>query len=666
MIFTHRHKTPLVDPHFYHIVNRLKSQIHIMKRRDFFKKGAKGAVAASLLPLVGAASAQNVHQIDRTKDKWYQVATGKMAVPDRSKNVDCDVVVIGAGIAGIAAAVSAARNGAKTILVQDRPVLGGNASSEMRVTVNGAPQERETGIVEEILIENWVHNKQESYPVWDHVLYNYVTREANLKLMLNTQAIDAQVEGDFIKSVKCWGLTNETEFVITAKQFIDCSGDGLMAAMAGAEYRTGREGKAEFNESYAPDQPDGWTMGDCIMMITKDMGRPMPFKAPDYAIPFDHVTAFKDKHRRIKQIKEGFWWIEVGNEFDIIADRENVRHKLMAHFYGVWDHIKNSGDFPEADNLALDWIGSIPGRRESRRFVGDYMLTQNDILECRHFEDAIGFGGWSLDEHNPGGIENLKEPASYFHAKNKEVYEVPYSILYSRNIANLSFAGRNASLTHIALSSTRIIATCAMMGQAVGTGASMCVKKGLNPRELRSKHMNELQEQLLRDDAFIPHRPANDKDDLARKADVLMASSTVSGDVKLLLDGVSRDRGEELHHWEADGVNAELQLEWKKPVVLSKVELKGDTNVHRYLMMHKNPAKNIKRKQILDVPPELIKKAAVEVRVKGKWQEVAKVDVNITRLIKTSFEPVKTSAIRIKLQDTWGYKNAKLFEVRCY
>jgi len=637
-----------------------------MKRRDFFRKAAIGTVGASLVPAIGTAGNRKNDLGERVNDKWYQVASGKMAKPKRKETLNYDVLVIGGGMAGISAAVAAARNGAKTLLIQDRPVLGGNSSSEMRVTVNGAPQERETGIIEEILIENWVYNKQESYPVWDHVLYNFAVREKNLDIKLNTQAVDVIMDSNRISAAICWGITTETKFTIHAKQFIDCSGDGLLAAMSGAEYRTGREGKEEFSESYAPDSPDGWVMGECIMMITKDMGKPFPFKAPDYAIPFDYETAFKDKHRKIRQVKEGFWWVEVGDDFDIIAKREHIRHKLMAYFYGVWDYIKNSGNHPEAENLALDWIGSIPGRRESRRFMGDYILTQNDILEMRHFDDAISFGGWSLDEHNPGGIENLKEPASYFHAKSEQIYEIPYRILYSRNIENLSFAGRNASLTHIALSSTRVIATCALMGQATGTAASMCVKKNINPRELQQKHINDLQEQLLKDDVFIPNRPANDSLDLAKKADAIIGSSTVSGEVKKLIDGVSRDRGDEVHHWEADGLNAELQLEWKKPVELSQVLLKGDTNVLRQIMMHKNPDNYAKKGQVQDVPPELIKSALVEVRVNGKWHEVASVNENITRLLSFNFARVKTTAVKITLKDTWGYKNAKLFEVRCY
>lgn len=642
-----------------------------MKRRDFFKKGLTGAAALGVTPLMAAGPSQDGVSVgDRSTDKWTQVATAKKGIPSREQKVSYDVAVIGAGMAGISAAVSAARNGAKTVLVQDRPVLGGNASSEMRVTVNGVQSltnkhrvERETGIVEELLIENWVYNPQESYPVWDHVLYNYVVREPNLTLMLNTQAVDVEMRGDSIKTAVCWQGTTETKFHVSAKQFIDCSGDGLLAAQAGAEYRTGRESKYEFDESYAPEKADGWMMGECIMMVTKDMGRPIPFKAPDYAIPFNADVAFKDKHRRIKQVKEGFWWVEIGDDFDNIAVREDVRHKLMAYFYGVWDHIKNSGDFPEAENIALDWVGSIPGRRESRRFMGDYILNQKDLVDNRHFDDAVAFGGWSLDEHNPGGIEDLTQPASYFHTRFKEVYQVPYRSLYSKNISNLSMSGRNVSVTHMALSSTRIIGTCSMMGQATGTAAAMCAQKGVNPRDIAKSHIKELQQQLLRDDSYIPKHPAMDEKDLARMAK-LSASSTASGDVALLVDGISRDEIEAKHHWESQGKNATLTLKWKKKQAISKVELKGNTNLQRKMMMHKNPAKN--KGQVIGVPPELVKDLVIEAKVKGDWKVVATVEENITRLVKTSFDTVETKEIRLKLKDTHGADNVRLYEVRCY
>ena len=404
--------------------------------------------------------------------KWYCLGTGSSEIPERSKTVNCDVAVIGAGMSGISAAVAAARQGADVVLINDRPVLGGNASSEIRVTVNGVqtlkaknPVERETGIIEEILLENKKYNPQESYPIWDHVLYDYVVRQPNLRLMLNTQAIKAIMDGERIKSAFCWQSTTETEVVINAKIFVDCSGDGLFAATSGAEYRTGREGKAEFGEKYAPDELDGWMMGESIMMITKDMGRPVPFYPPSYTKKFD---ASKAVDRKIKNLKEGFWWVELGSPKDIIADREKNRHDLMAYFYGVWDYVKNSGEYPEAANLALEWVGSLPGKRESRRFMGDYILTEKDLLSYKHFDDAVAWGGWSLDEHCPGGILSLDQRPSYFHERFKKVYEIPYRCLYSKNVPNLMFAGRNVSVSHMALSSTRIIGTCCMMGQAVG------------------------------------------------------------------------------------------------------------------------------------------------------------------------------------------------------
>ena len=642
-----------------------------MERRKFFKTSTKGVLAASMLPIVGELTAQSKNTETVASPNWNTEANGQQFHLNRKKTITADVVVVGAGMAGICAAVSSARMGNKTVLIQDRPVLGGNASSEIRVTVNGVQSlrnkhivERETGVLEEMLIENWHFNEQESYPVWDHVLYDFVTREKNLDLYLNTQAFDVVKDGDKIKSVSARQTTTEMAYTFNANVFIDSSGDGLMAAMADAEYRIGREGKEEFGESFAPDVPDNWVMGDCIMMITKDVGRPIKFNPPTYAIPFDAETAFKDKHRKIKQVKEGFWWVEIGSNKDIIGEREEIKRKLLARFYGVWDHIKNSGDFPEAENLALDWIGSVPGRRESRRFMGDYILTQPDMEEYRHFNDTVAYGGWSLDEHCPGGIENLTEPASYFHSRFEQVYEIPFRCLYSKNVSNLMMAGRNVSVSHMALSSSRIIATCALMGQAVGTASALCIEHGVTPKELGKKYINDLQEQLLRDDSYIPNRAANDKNDKAKQASIILGSSTISGDVKNLVDGVGRDEVDKIHHWQTDGLNAELQLEWKKNIELTSVEFKFDTNLQRKMMMHKNPAKN--KGQVIGIPPELVKSFTVEAREKGNWKTIAEVTDNRTRLVKVNFSSIKTTAIRVTFKDTYGDPNIKLFEVRCY
>jgi hypothetical protein len=586
----------------------------------------------------------------------------------RKQAVTFDVAVLGGGLAGICAAVAAARNGAKTVLVQDRPVLGGNSSSEIRVHVNGVTHlrpdskpERETGIIEEILLHNRFRNPQESYPVWDHVLYDFVVREPNLELFLNTQAIEAEMEGESIVAARCWQLTTETEITVKAKLFIDCSGDGMLAASAGAIFRTGREAAAEFNETYAPEKGDGWQMGASLLISSKDMGKPMPYEPPSYAIPYEAEKSHPG--RKIVPFKDGLWWVEIGSEFDIVAEQEINRHRLMGYMHGVWDYIKNSGRFPEAENHAIDWIGSLPGRRESRRFIGDFILSEQDLIQHRHFEDAVAFGGWSLDEHCPGGIENLAEPPSYFHENFDQVYEIPFRSLYSKNVPNLLFAGRNVSQTHIALSSTRVMATCSLMGQAVGTASALCLRKGINPRELAQSHVAELQELLLRDDAFIPMRPHRDASDLARAA-TLSAFSTLSGDAALLNDGISRDIGGETHHWLSDGLSSYVQLDWAAPVCLTKVEVKCDSNVKRNILMHKDSKVNATFRN--DVPDELLQALHVEALVDGEWVQIASIDRNRTRLIRLQFDQIETTAIRVCPTATYGCPNAKLFEIRCY
>ena len=641
-----------------------------MKRRDFLKKGTRAAVAAGVIPMVTASCATASKEIiyDRKSDQWHHLGTGKTGVNSRNITETYDVAVLGGGAAGICAAVAAARNGSKTVLVQDRPVLGGNASSEIRVHLNGVNHlrdgrpERETGIIEELLLHNRFENEQESYPVWDHVLYDFVVREPNITLMMNTQAIQAIMDGDNIKSAMCWQGTTETMYTINASVFIDCSGDGGLAASSGAEYRTGREGKAEFNEKYAPDKPDGWQMGASLVMSTKDMGRPMKYSPPSYAIKYTHEGA--SKKRKFHAFQHGLWWIEVGSDDDIIADFEKNRHKLMGYLHGVWDYIKNSGNFPEAENLALEWVGSFPGRRESRRFIGDYIVSEKDMTEHKHFDDAVAFGGWSLDEHNPGGIENISEPPSYFHYRFDKVYEFPFGSLYSKNVSNLMFAGRNVSQTHIALSSSRIMATCALQGQAVGTAANMCHTKNITPRQVRENYINELQEQLLRDDAFIPNRPAKDVKNLAKKASLAFASSTLSGDIKNLTNGISRDIDGKINHWQSEGKDASIQYEWDHVIDLSKVEIKCDTNLNKNIMMRKD-SKNDETFSN-HVPEELLKSLSLEGRINGKWTTLGAIEENRTRLIKFSFDSIQTTAIRIKLSDTYGAENIKLFELRCY
>lgn len=647
-----------------------------MKRRKFFKKTTTGALGLSMMPLIGGSCAsqpsqsiskKNIAQNDPSQ-QWHQMGTGKKPNPDRHREKSYDVCVVGGGAAGICAAVSAARHGAKTVLIQDRPMLGGNASSEIRVHLNGVNHlkdglpERETGIIEEILLHNRFQNPQESFTVWDHVLYDFVTREPLLDLYLNTSAMKTEKDGDRIVAVQCWQMTTELQYRFIAQQFIDCSGDGLMAATAGAMYRTGREASSEFNEKYAPKEADGWQMGSTVLLGSKDMGRPMPFEAPSFTIPY--VPREPSLKRKLIPFVEGFWWVELGSDDDIIAEFEETKHKLMGYAYGVWDYLKNSGKYPEASHYALDWVCSLPGKRESRRFIGDYILSEPDMLGYKHFDDAVAYGGWSLDEHNPGGIENLDQPASYFHENFSEPYQIPFGSLYSANVPNLLFAGRNISQTHIALSSTRIMATCALEGQAVGTAAAICIQRNIDPRKLREHHIKELQQTLLRDDVFIPQHPANDPNDLTKSASIIFTSSTHSGDAAFLTDGVSRDFKGKNHHWESEGLPADIQIEWEQAVEVTHVELKCDTNVKRNIMMRKDSKNDgIFRN---DIPIEMVKSIELQVREKGSWATVAKIDKNRTRLIKFNIDTVRTTAIRLRVLETYGKPNARLFEVRCY
>ncbi len=619
---------------------------------------------ATMFSSASAATDTLSYEKSPQRHNWHYMGDENSDIqPLRRLAVQCDVAVIGGGMSGVAAAVAAAREGADVVFINDRSVLGGNASSEIRVTVNAPHCERNTGIVEEVLIANRKYNPQESYPVWDHVLYDYVVKEPNITLMLDTSAIRAECEDSTITEVVCWQTNTESEVRIKASIFIDCTGDGVIGASAGAEYRTGREGKAEFGEEFAPDQPDGWVMGESIMMITREMDETVPFYPPSYTKKYTPGTGGHRTINGLKGLKEGFWWVELGSKNDVIADRPQNTHDLKAYFYGVWDYIKNSGEFPEASNLALEWVGSIPGKRESRRLVGDYILNEVDLMAYREFDDAVAWGGWSLDEHAPGGILSLDEPASYFHAQFNRPYQIPYRVIYSKNINNLFMAGRNVSVSHLALSSTRIIETCMSMGQAAGAAAAMCVEKNITPRDIYNDHIKELQELLLRRDYYIPYMVQEDPDNLAKEANVI-ASSTSSGDVKNLFDGVARDEQGEVHHWQSLGTEAVLTLDWKKAIEINKLELKFETNVHRPIMMHKNPKKNIE--QIPGVPPELVKSFSVDVKVGKEWQEVAKVEDNIVRYVKVDMGGIKSNSLRIRLHDTYGANNIKMYHLGIY
>jgi hypothetical protein len=461
----------------------------------------------------------------------------------RTESVSVDVVVVGGGLSGVSAALSAARSGASVVLVQDRPVLGGNASSEIRLWVLGATSHmgnnnrwaREGGILDEILIENLYRNREGNPLILDTILLEKVGAEDNIRLLLNTCVYEVDMrDGQVIESVTAFCSQNQTKYVVSARQFVDASGDGILGFLAGAAFRMGAESREEFGELFAPSSEYGELLGHSIYFYTKDAGVPVRYHAPSFALQdITEIPRFRSFNAKDYGCK--LWWIEYGGRMDTIHDSERIKWELWKIVYGVWHHIKNSGEFPEAETLTLEWVGTIPGKRESRRFEGDLMITQQDIVEQRAHADVVAFGGWSIDLHPGDGVYSPLPGCNQWHSKG--IYGIPYRCLYSRNISNLFLAGRIISASHVAFGSTRVMATGAAVGQAVGTAAAICVREGFNPRDLiDASGIRMLQQALLQSGVFLPGVRRDDPHDLSLSARLKASSS-------LMFSGFPHDGG---------------------------------------------------------------------------------------------------------------------------
>lgn len=444
---------------------------------------------------------------------------------------DADLVVVGAGMSGVCGAITAARAGIKVILVHDRPVPGGNASSEVRLWILGATSHmgnnnrwaREGGVIDEILVENTFRNPEGNPLMLDALLLEKLARESNITLLLNTAVYElTKRDADTIASVRAFCSQNSTRYELHAPLFCDASGDGIVGFMAGAAFRMGAEGRDEFGELFAPAQANHELLGHSLYFYTKDTGRPVAFTAPSFALK-DITKIPRWRHFNAREHGCKLWWVEHGGLLDTVHDTERIKWELWQVAYGIWHHIKNSGQFPEAENLTLEWIGTIPGKRESRRFEGDYMMRQQDLVEQRVHPDAVAFGGWAIDVHPPEGVFSEKPGCTQWHAKG--VYQIPYRCLYSRNIANLFLAGRIISASHIAFASTRVMATCAHIGQAIGAAAAVCRRAGVGPRAIGEPgHLEALQRLLLCTGQHIPGLALRDPGDLAQSAQVTASS----------------------------------------------------------------------------------------------------------------------------------------------
>lgn len=566
-----------------------------------------------------------------------------------------DICIIGGGLAGTFAAIAAARHGAKVVLMQDRPMLGGNSSSEIRMWVSGAGSRvrnlQETGIMEEVLLENMHRNPTRNFSIWDSILYEKVKNEKNIELLLNCACCFAECDGNVIKEVTGFQLTTYTWQKVEATTFIDCSGDSILAELVDAEYMVGRESKEKFGEKWGLEKEDKKTMGMSLMIQAHQTDHKCDFIAPDWAYKFttDEEMKFKP-HACLDRIETNFYWIELGGEVDSIHDTEEVRDELIKIAYGVWDHMKNHGDHG-ADNWELDFIGFLPGKRESRRYVGDYILTQQDVEAGKHFDDEVAYGGWQIDNHLPGGFAMSGQDGAHLQKKRlTEPYGIPLRSLYSKNIANLMFAGRNISASHIAFASVRVMGTCGIMGQAVGTAAALMTKYGLSARQLCAEKIAELQEILMEDDCFLPS--------LKRKISPLCNSQTLSadwGDASLLLNGIERKIwGNDNGYWGM--CNRAVTYTFNEKTRLTEFRLIVDSDLDREYTEGNPAVLNISATLFrrLDYnytsfgfPKCMLKSFKIEaLNDNGEWQTLYETDSNYQRMIRKPID-VETTAIRL-------------------
>ena len=583
--------------------------------------------------------------------------------------IHTDLCVVGGGLAGMCAAIAAARAGAQVVLMQERPVLGGNASGEIRMWVCGAKNCRETGIIEEMQLENLYRNPDKLFPIWDSILYGKVKAEKNITLLLNCSCCDAQMEGNTICSVTGWQMTTQSWFTVYAKEFADCSGDSILAPLTGAHYRVGRESADEFNEKISNKVPDPYTMGLSCLIQARKTDRVIPFKAPDWAKKLTHEEIERRKPD-MDDPMENFWYLELGGNRDSIHDTETVRDELVALAFGFWDYYKNSGEFEGAEYWQLDFLGFLPGKRESRRMMGEYIMTQSDVLSGGHFEDVVAYGGWPLDDHHPDGFYHEGNPNQW--GDTPAPYGIPYRVLYSENIQNLFFAGRNVSMTHAAMSSARVMATCALLGQAVGEAAAMTVEYGTTPHGIYVEHLQELKERLMKNDSFLPYN--------RRTVNALTAGAVLScegaADLENLRNGIDRNN----HTYGPQDNGALLPLHTPvtytlpSPSLVREVRLVFDSDLERLTIpgndcerLHGMRCNIVPESPVMHLPTTLAKSFCVEVQGKNGWETVFSVEENYLRCVCLPVNET-VSAVRFTVDECWfsADENVHVFSFDLY
>ena len=587
-----------------------------------------------------------------------------------------DLIVVGAGPGGVPTALAAARGGLKVALISGREVIGGNASDEGTVGLDGAGAKNfnmhETGIANEIK-----RTKERFGLSWQGAIEKIVAKEPNITVFLSELCIDAETENGIIKSIECVNNLTLEKHIFKAPLLADCTGDGWLGYYAGAAYRIGREAKHEMNEELAPASSDTYTMSGCLCatinkegmraFFAEDTGAPFEFKIPEWATK---LPEGQELHRTAKRVYTTEWWMENSNDYDDLFESEFSRDQLVCLALGYFDWVKNSSNMmEEAKNYKLSHLFLHNSKRENRRLLGDYVMNQNDFNCGREFPDTISYCGWSLDLHHIKGMFSGKE-GPFFSNHNVGINPVPFRCLYSKNINNLLMASRCSSFSHIALGSTRVESTLVTLGQAAGTAAALCKKYGCLPRDIYNEHIVELQQQLLKDDQTIFGIANLDEDDKARTATVSVSHyspvetvPTVTSTVELATDynnvinGVIRDLPGKSNAWYSDNGNPQsITLTLKEPSEVSMVQVTTATDlVYPRYSFQAVPEFNLTAENI-----------TVSAKIEGEWKDVGKIKGNYLRQMRLEFEKVIATDIKVTVEKSENCSVAKIFEIRVY
>lgn len=604
---------------------------------------------------------------------------------------ETELCIIGGGLTGLCAALAAAREGTKVVLIQDRPMLGGNASSEIKMWVRGAHGlcNRETGIISELEEENIYANPTLIPTSFDTVMWAKVKAEKNITLLLNTTCCDAdRIEKDgvsHITSVTAWQMTTYTWHTVKAAYFADCSGDSILAPISGAKWRVGREAASEYGEAMGGEVADKKTMGMSCLIQARETDEPVPFRAPDWAYKFEKDEDFNfntsylknqtdcssgisgvkitnitycSRPHKLGTNETNFWWIELGGENDSIHDSEEMRDELLKIAYGIWDHVKNHGKHG-ADNWTLEWIGCLPGKRESRRYIGAHVLTENDIEAGGIFDDIIAYGGWPMDNHNPAGFRSYlsEAPASKLYPAPSP-YGIPYRVLYGHEVDNLFFAGRNISATHAAMSSTRVMATCALLGQAMGTAASICIKDNVTPHGVYETKMKQLQDKLRDAGCYLPGT-VREIPELTRQAKINLPEA----ELELLKNGIERPDEDMKVNYATLNIGDALEFDFGEERELSELRLVFDPDFSRNSISPNKKMRVFAQKLMTGkdfVPVKVANTLVKSFRVLADGREIFSETENRNSLRRISLG-IKAKKLTVIFDETRGIDKVHLF-----